>query len=60
MNKSEALDINDVPETVIFCHGTDSKWVYTCPLGGDEFEVTARIRKPNTDDGSSWGRDVSV
>lgn len=60
VKKSEALDINGLPEAVIFWHGTDSKWVYTCPLGGNEFEVTARIREPDADDRSSWGRDASV
>lgn len=60
MKKSLALDINGLPEAVIFWHGTDSKWVYTCPLGGDEFEITARIREPDADDRSSWGRDASI
>jgi salicylate hydroxylase len=32
-------------------------YVYTCPLGDDEFEVTARIRRPNVGKHQvSWGR----
>ena len=41
--------------------------MYTCPLGGDDFEITARISEPEESgegfDGrarASWGRDASV
>ncbi|KAK1585387.1 uncharacterized protein LY79DRAFT_581020, partial [Colletotrichum navitas] len=36
-------------------HG--GKYVFTCPLGGDDFEVTARIRRPvEGQEQVSWGR----
>ncbi|KAJ9150926.1 Salicylate hydroxylase [Pleurostoma richardsiae] len=57
---SDALKINGMPEAVIFWHGPGGKWVYTCPLGGNDFEVTAKIREPLSDERASWGRDASV
>lgn len=63
---SEALDVNGMLPEVIFWHDTDSKWVYTCPLGGDAFEITCRIiegKDPGGDDQrlrASWGREASV
>ncbi|KAK0609586.1 hypothetical protein B0T17DRAFT_501581 [Bombardia bombarda] len=41
----------------IFWHNVGGKYVYTCPLGGDVFEVTARIRRlPDGQDHVSWGQ----
>lgn len=60
VKKSDALNVNGVPEAVIFWHGTDSKWVYTCPLGGDDFEVTCRIKEPGYNNRSSWGKEASI
>ncbi|ERS98318.1 hypothetical protein HMPREF1624_05102 [Sporothrix schenckii ATCC 58251] len=63
---SDALDVNGMLPEVIFWHGTNSKWVYTCPLGGDTFEITCRIiegKDPEGDDQryrASWGREASV
>ncbi|CAK7235905.1 hypothetical protein SBRCBS47491_009454 [Sporothrix bragantina] len=63
---SDALDVNGMLPKVIFWHGTDSKWVYTCPLGHDTFETTCRIiegKDPQGDDQrlrASWGCEASV
>lgn len=57
---SDAMKINGIPREVVFWHGTDGKWVYTCPLGGDDIEITARIKEPGGQERASWGRDVSV
>lgn len=49
-------------KAVIFWHGTGSKWIYTCPLGGDHLEVTVRIKEPHIDgeDRVSWGQETSI
>jgi len=40
----------------IFWHNINGKYAYTCPLGGDVFEVTARIRRPpEGQEHVSWG-----
>ncbi|CAK7213434.1 hypothetical protein SBRCBS47491_001796 [Sporothrix bragantina] len=63
---SNALEVNGMLPEVIFWHGTDSKWVYTCPLGGDTFEITCRIVEGKDVKGdeqrlrASWGREASV
>ncbi|KAK7393955.1 hypothetical protein QQX98_013259 [Neonectria punicea] len=56
---SDALKINGLKKAVIFWHGTGSKWIYTCPLGG---EVTVRIKEHHIDgeDRVSWGREASI
>ena len=46
-----------VPEASVFWQNLGGKYVFTSPLGGDDFEVTARIGRPS--DGQqhvSWGR----
>lgn len=56
--------IPEIPKCPVFWQNTGGKYVFTCPLGRDDFEVTARIRRPlqGTDDGGdgvdlvSWGR----
>lgn len=41
----------------IFWHNVGGKYVFTCPLGGDVFEVTARIRRPaEGQEHVSWGQ----
>ncbi|KAM0425549.1 hypothetical protein ACHAPT_009341 [Fusarium lateritium] len=60
IRKSDALAINGVPNAVTFWHGTDGKWVYTCPLGGDDFEITAKISEADFEGRSSWGKEASV
>lgn len=34
--------------------------MYTCPLGGDDFEVTCKIKEPHSNNRSSWGKEASV
>ncbi|KAJ4197126.1 hypothetical protein NW767_009018 [Fusarium falciforme] len=60
IRKSDALAINGVPNAVTFWHGTDGKWVYTCPLGGDDFEITTKISEADFEGRSSWGKEASV
>ncbi|RSL39574.1 hypothetical protein CEP53_013956 [Fusarium sp. AF-6] len=60
IRKSDALAINGVPNAVTFWHGTDGKWIYTCPLGGDDFEITAKISEADFKGRSSWGKEASV
>lgn len=60
VRSSDALNINGMPREVIFWHGTEADWVYTCPLGGNDFEITARIKEPAGVDRYSWGREASV
>ncbi|KAB5531461.1 hypothetical protein GE09DRAFT_1041077 [Coniochaeta sp. 2T2.1] len=60
VKNSDALNINGLPPAVIFWHGTEANWVYTCPLGGNDFEITVRIKEPAGVDRFSWGREASV
>lgn len=40
----------------IFWHNINGRYAYTCPLGGNVFEVTARIRRPSEGQQHvSWG-----
>ena len=46
-----------MPKSPVFWHNLNGKYVFTCPLGGDVFEVTARIRRPpDGQDQVSWGQ----
>lgn len=41
----------------MFWQNVGGKYVFTCPLGGSDFEVTARLRQPvEGQDRVSWGR----
>ncbi|KAH8892194.1 FAD/NAD(P)-binding domain-containing protein [Thozetella sp. PMI_491] len=57
---SDALKINGLPKAVLFWHGVDGKWVYTCPLGGNDMEVTAKVKELGGEERVSWGREASV
>ncbi|KPM43908.1 hypothetical protein AK830_g2582 [Neonectria ditissima] len=59
---SDALKTNGLEKAVIFWHGTGSKWIYTCPLGGDDLEVTVRIKEPYIDgeERVSGGQEASI
>lgn len=52
-----SLDMDPAPlQGPIFWHNINGKYAYTCPLGGDVFEVTARIRRPSEgQEHVSWG-----
>ncbi|OHE98316.1 hypothetical protein CORC01_06312 [Colletotrichum orchidophilum] len=57
IHKPTADKIEGIPKSPVFWQNTGGKYVYTCPLGGDDFEVTARIRRPaEGQDQVSWGR----
>ncbi|CAK7567059.1 MAG: hypothetical protein SEPTF4163_005018 [Sporothrix epigloea] len=61
LRKSDVATINGIPDAPIFWHYVGGKYVYTCPLGGDDFELTARIRPDEEDaaaraDKVSWGQ----
>ncbi|KAK2047172.1 FAD/NAD(P)-binding domain-containing protein [Colletotrichum somersetense] len=57
IRKSEAEKIEGIPKSPVFWQNTGGKYVFTCPLGGDDFEVTARIRRPvEGQERVSWGR----
>lgn len=57
---SEASKINAIPREVTFWHGTDQKWVYTCPLEGDNLEITCAIPEDGGDERHSWGKPANV
>lgn len=49
--------IEGIPKAPVFWQNVGGKYVFTCPLGGSDFEVTARIRRPiEGQDQVSWGR----
>ncbi|KAK1984200.1 hypothetical protein LZ30DRAFT_748067 [Colletotrichum cereale] len=59
IRRSEAEAIEGIPASPVFWQNTGGKYVFTCPLGGDDFEVTARIRRPiEGQEHVSWGRPV--
>ena len=54
---SDAEKINGLlPKGSTFWHGTDKKWVYTCPLAGNGWEITCAIKE---DGGEGCGRKKS-
>ncbi|KAI0827792.1 hypothetical protein F5Y06DRAFT_283550 [Hypoxylon sp. FL0890] len=58
---NEAMKINGIIRAATFWHGTDGKWVYTCPLAGNDFEITAKIKDPaGGDERLSWGHEAPV
>jgi salicylate hydroxylase len=49
--------INGIPWAPVFWKHVSGLYVYTCPLGNGDFEVTARIRRPSEgEERASWGR----
>ncbi|OBT66966.1 hypothetical protein VE03_04218 [Pseudogymnoascus sp. 23342-1-I1] len=57
VSKAEVSKIEGIPWAPIFWKHISGLYVYTCPLGDDDFEVTARIRRPNEGrEPVSWGR----
>ncbi|KAI3555554.1 hypothetical protein CABS01_13264 [Colletotrichum abscissum] len=57
IHKPTAEKIEGIPKSPVFWQNTAGKYVFTCPLGGDDFEVTARIRRPiEGQEHVSWGR----
>ncbi|CAK7275029.1 hypothetical protein SEPCBS119000_006473 [Sporothrix epigloea] len=58
LRKSDVASINGIPDAPIFWHYTGGRYVFTCPLGGDDFELTARIR-PDEEDAKARANKVS-
>ncbi|QPC71963.1 hypothetical protein HYE68_002715 [Fusarium pseudograminearum] len=57
VSKTEVANIEGIPWAPVFWKNVSGLYVFTCPLGGDDFEVTARIRRQNEDsEPVSWGR----
>lgn len=52
--------VPDLPKCPVFWQNTGGKYVFTCPLGGDNFEVTARIRRPLQDEDNGSGNEKDV
>ncbi|KAF3047960.1 hypothetical protein E8E12_001406 [Didymella heteroderae] len=61
VSKARVADINGIPFAPVFWKSVSGLYVYTCPLGDDDFEVTARIRRHKaTEDQVSWGKCFSL
>ncbi|UZP40226.1 hypothetical protein NXS19_008042 [Fusarium pseudograminearum] len=45
VSKNEVAKIEGIPWAPVFWKHVSGLYVFTCPLGGDDFEVTARIRE---------------
>lgn len=58
LRKADVAAINGIPRAPIFWQYVGGKYVYTCPLGGDDFELTARIRPDDAEASqqTSWGQ----
>lgn len=57
MRKIDVSKIEGIPWAPTFWKYTSGLYVYTCPLGDDDFEVTARILRPRGEvEPVSWGR----
>ncbi|KAL4744795.1 hypothetical protein BDW72DRAFT_199244 [Aspergillus terricola var. indicus] len=57
VSKAEAQQLNCIPWAPVFWKHSSGLYVYTCPLGDNDFEVTARIRRSREEGQSpvSWG-----
>ena len=57
IDKATAEAIDGIPKVPVFWQNVGGKYVFTCPLEGSDFEVTARIRRPaEGQEHVSWGR----
>lgn len=57
IDKAAAEAVVGIPKVPVFWQNVGGKYVFTCPLGGSDFEVTARIRRPpGGQEHVSWGR----
>ncbi|WOO82128.1 FAD-dependent monooxygenase sorC [Vanrija pseudolonga] len=56
---TSAALVNGLPDASTFWHGTDRKWVYSCPLG-PHLEITTSIKEADDGQRGSWGRRSSV
>lgn len=55
----DAVSRLNIADSVVFWHGPDA-WVYTCPTGGGQLEITTIAREPHREDARkvSWGQDA--
>lgn len=57
ISKSEVNSLGSIPQASTFWQNVGGKYVFTSPLGEDDFEVTARISRPSEgQEHVSWGR----
>lgn len=57
ISKADVKKIDGIPWAPVFWKNVSGLYVFTCPLGDDDFEVTARIRRSRNDkDPASWGQ----
>ncbi|KAF5018797.1 hypothetical protein F66182_9215 [Fusarium sp. NRRL 66182] len=57
ISKSEVNALGTIPQISTFWQNLGGRYVFTSPLGDDDFEVTARITRPSENqDHVSWGR----
>ncbi|KAH6888162.1 hypothetical protein B0T10DRAFT_538865 [Thelonectria olida] len=57
INKQTAQAIEGIPNASTFWQNLGGRYVFTSPLGNDDFEVTARISRPSEgQEHVSWGR----
>ncbi|KAI3542638.1 hypothetical protein CSPX01_06843 [Colletotrichum filicis] len=61
VSKTDVLKIKGIPWAATFWKHASGLYVFTCPLGDDDFEVTARILRPKGEvEPVSWGRPFSL
>ncbi|TPX10398.1 uncharacterized protein E0L32_008617 [Thyridium curvatum] len=61
VSQDEASKIEGIPWAPVFWKHVSGLYVFTCPLGDNDFEVTARIRRPaGHQEPVSWGRPVDL
>lgn len=57
----EVERIKEIPDAVAFWHGPKGKWVYTCNLGGNVYEITTMAgESPEGKDAVSWGQEATI
>ncbi|KAJ3525656.1 hypothetical protein NM208_g11544 [Fusarium decemcellulare] len=57
ISKSDVKALGTIPESSVFWQNLGGKYIFTSPLGGNDFEVTARIGRPaEGQEHVSWGR----
>ncbi|TVY20503.1 Salicylate hydroxylase [Lachnellula arida] len=60
LSTQEIAKVDGVPDAVTFWHGPNS-WLYTCPLGNGQFEVTTMTSEPDLQyEKVSWGQVATV
>ncbi|KAF3011318.1 hypothetical protein E8E14_003542 [Neopestalotiopsis sp. 37M] len=61
VSQTDVKKIEGIPWAPVFWKNVSGLYVFTCPLGDDDFEVTARIRRCRADkDPVSWGQPFNL